>query len=183
MTFPETQTILDGVNVPNATIDDIVTVLNLRDVWKFVLSSVEKDLDIQYICKINEYVSRNESLAWGTLRNGTVGISGTDYRPDVPQEKNVKTELEAIINGKMSDTLKAIEVFLYIVYRQLFRDGNKRTATLAANKILIMNGAGILQIKESEVMNFNILLHEYYGSGDKSKLLEFLYEKCIFGMA
>lgn len=31
ITFPQTQTILDGVNVPGVTIDDIQAILNMRD--------------------------------------------------------------------------------------------------------------------------------------------------------
>ena len=79
ITFPDTQTILDGVNVPTMHLDDINCILNLRDAWNFVLSDVSQRLTIDYICKVNSYVSWNESLAWGTLRNGIVGISGTDY--------------------------------------------------------------------------------------------------------
>lgn len=54
--------------------DDIQTVLNLRDGWKFIINSVDKSLTLEYICKVNEYVSRNESLEWGVLRKGTVGV-------------------------------------------------------------------------------------------------------------
>ena len=35
VTFPETQTILDGVNVGSVTLDDVQTILNLRDAWRF----------------------------------------------------------------------------------------------------------------------------------------------------
>ncbi|MDR2063449.1 MAG: hypothetical protein LBQ02_01485 [Candidatus Nomurabacteria bacterium] len=34
-TYPETETILDGVNVPTARLDDIAVILNLRDAWRF----------------------------------------------------------------------------------------------------------------------------------------------------
>lgn len=37
-TFPETQTIIDGINVPSARLDDINTVLNLRDAYRLMLS-------------------------------------------------------------------------------------------------------------------------------------------------
>lgn len=86
-TFPETQTILEGVNVPTMHLDDINCILNLRDAWNFVLSNISQKLTIDYICKINSFVSRNESLSWGTLRNGNVGISGTDYQPPIPNKE------------------------------------------------------------------------------------------------
>ena len=34
ITFPQTKTILQGVNVPNVQLDDIQAVLNMRDAWR-----------------------------------------------------------------------------------------------------------------------------------------------------
>lgn len=68
VTFPQTQTILDGVNVPNLKIYDIECILNLRDAWKYLINNISEEFCLNFICKINEYVARNESLEWGTLR-------------------------------------------------------------------------------------------------------------------
>ena len=89
ITFPETKTILEGVNVPNLRIDEIQCVLNLRDAWKYVINNIENDFNLDFICKINELVARNESIDWGVLRQGTVQITGTDYIPEIPNEENV----------------------------------------------------------------------------------------------
>jgi len=181
-TFLETQTILDGVNVPNATLDDITTILNLRDAWRFILNSAQDEINLEYICKINEYISRNESLEWGVLRKGNVGISGTDYVPLIPVKEMVEKEIINILNTGVSQTEKALKMFLYITRSQLFWDGNKRTATLAANKILIAGGGGVLRIKENNILEFNTLLKEFYDTANGENLLKFLYEKCIFGL-
>ena len=69
ITFPETKTILEGVNVPNLKIDEIQCILNLREAWKYVINNVEEEFNLEYICKINEFVARNESISWGKLRN------------------------------------------------------------------------------------------------------------------
>lgn len=69
ITFPETKTILEGVNVPNLKIDEIQCVLNLRDAWKYVINNINDEFNLNFICKINELVARNESLSWGSLRN------------------------------------------------------------------------------------------------------------------
>lgn len=68
VTFPQTKTILEGVNVPNLKLDEIQCILNLRDAWKFVIANIEDEFNLDFICKVNEYVSRNESLEWGKLR-------------------------------------------------------------------------------------------------------------------
>lgn len=69
ITLEQTKTILEGVNVPNLKIDEIQCVLNLRDAWKYVINNIEEKFDIEFICKVNEFVARNESISWGTLRN------------------------------------------------------------------------------------------------------------------
>ena len=76
VTFPQTQTILNGVNVPNVQLDDIQAILNMRDAWKFLLNTVNEEVTFDYWCKLNGYIARNEALEWGKLRTGTVGISG-----------------------------------------------------------------------------------------------------------
>lgn len=181
ITFPETQTILNGVNVPNVRLDDITCILNLRDAWKEVLNNIDEDLNLQYICKINSFISRNESLKWGVLRTGQVGISGTNYIPTIPNENNVKEELNKILSID-NITLRSIKYMLYGMRSQLFWDGNKRTSMIIANKIMIQNGKGIITIKEENLLEFNQLLTNYYNTNKDEEIINFIYQKCIFGI-
>ena len=182
ITFPDTQTILDGVSVAGLKMQDVEVVLNLRDALKFVLASIEKPLDIDYMCKINSYVSRNESLDWGVLRYGEVGITGTDYKPPVPEKDKVIQALNKLLNENSSITEKTISLFLWSCRSQLFWDGNKRTSLIAANKLMISEGKGILMIDEKHLLQFNKLLTEYYITGNRVEIGKFLYENCIHGM-
>ena len=63
VTFPQTRTILNGVNVPSVQLDDIQAILNMRDVWKFLLATVDEPVTMEYLCKLNEYIARNEALS------------------------------------------------------------------------------------------------------------------------
>lgn len=182
VTFPQTKTILAGVNVPNVRIDDIQAILNMRDAWKYLIDTVSAPLTLDYICKLNKFIARNEALEWGTLRIGAVGISGTDYMPPIPNADNVKAELENILNADTSATDKALSVFTWGARSQLFWDGNKRTSLLVANKILISAGAGMLTIKESNMQEFNELLVDFYNTGNPDKVKEFLYNNAIEGI-
>ena len=69
----------------------------------------------------------------------------------------------------------------YIVYHQLFWDGNKRTATIFASKILMEAGIGIVSIGKSEGEKFNETLLQYYDTGDSKELKECL-KTCILSM-
>ena len=181
VTFPQTQTILNGVNVPNVQLDDIQAILNMRDAWKFLLNTVDEEVTFEYWRKLNEYIARNEALEWGMLRTGMVGISGTDYEPPVPDR--TKTELTAILSAKdASATDKALEAFTWGTRGLFFWDGNKRTSLVLANKILISSGAGILTITDKFMEEFNSLLLDYYNTGKSETLKQFLYQNAIQGI-
>ena len=180
-TYPDTKTILEGVNVPNLKLDEINCILNLRDAWNYTLSNIDKVIDLDFICKINSFVSRNESLEWGVLRTGKIGINGVDYIPEIPQKDIITKNIKEILK-QGSITEKALNLMLYLMRSQIFWDGNKRTSMIIANKILISNGCGIITIKEEDIREFNTLLTEYYNTNNKNKIIKILYEKCIFGM-
>ena len=182
VTFPQTRTILNGVNVPSVQLDDIQAILNMRDAWKYLMGSIEAPLTLEYICKLNEYIARNEALAWGTLRTGSVGISGTDYLPPIPDKNAVEADLAAILGKDTTATEKALEAFVWGARGQFFWDGNKRTSLTVANKILLMHGAGIMTITDKHMERFNVLLLDYYNTGKAEDLKQFLYDHAIQGI-
>lgn len=69
VTFSQTKTILQGVNVPNVRLDDIQAILNMRDAWRFLLDTIDEPITLEYMCKLNEYIARNEALDWGKTEN------------------------------------------------------------------------------------------------------------------
>ena len=164
VTFPQTKTILQGVNVPSVQLNDIQAILNMRDAWQFLLGSLDQPVTLEYLCKINDYIARGEALEWGKLRTGSVMISGTDYLPPVPSAEAVAAELEEILTADTSATAKALEAFVWGARGQFFWDGNKRTSMTLANKILVSSGAGFLTITDRHMEQFNTLLLDYYNS-------------------
>ena len=183
VTFPQTQTILNGVNVPDVQLDDIQAILNMRDAWKFLLSTINEEVTFEYWCKLNEYIARNEALEWGKLRTGSVGISGTDYEPPIPNKEKTIEELKNILStSNASATDKALEAFVWGTRGQFFWGGNKRTSLMLANKILVSSGSGIMTITDKHMEQFNTLLLNYYNTGKSEELKQFLYENAIQGM-
>lgn len=182
VTFPQTKTILEGVNVPGVQLDDIQAILNMRDAWKYLLKTVNEPLTFDYWCRLNEYIARNEALEWGKLRTGNVGISGTDYMPPIPRKQDTARELLDILQEDITATEQALNAFAWGTRGQFFWDGNKRTSLMLANKILIVAGAGILTIMDKYIEKFNTLLLDYYNTGDSDELKVFLYENAIHGL-
>ncbi len=120
-------------------------------------------------------------LRGGICVTGNVQITGTNYIPEIPKQEKVEEKLQEILEIS-NTTQRAIEYMLYGMRAQLFWDGNKRTSTICANKIMIENGAGIIKVPDSKLEEFNRLLSEFYTTNDTEKIKEFIYENCIDGM-
>jgi prophage maintenance system killer protein len=72
----------------------------------------------------------------------------------------------------------AIELLLYVMKKQLFLDGNKRTAVIFANHYLVSKGMGLIVIPVELVPEFKIHLINYYENKNLD-IKEFLYNKCL----
>ncbi len=181
VTFPETQQIYDGGNIGRLRVDEIVTINNLKHAWQFILSTIEQKADFNYLCSINALVGSNLVENAGNLRSGDVRIGGTKWKPLLPNknvfEENLKKLCE-VENG----TQRAIETMAYIMKSQLFWDGNKRSAMLFANQMMIQNGLGIITIPIEKREEFGKQLIKYYETEEIKDLEEFVYHHCIDGI-
>ena len=73
---------------------------------------------------------------------------------------------------------RSIEALLYIMKKQIFLDGNKRTAVLFANHILIRNGKGLIVIPAELVNEYKKLLVQFYESNNKKEIKKFIKDNC-----
>ena len=71
---------------------------------------------------------------------------------------------------------------LYGMRSQLFWDGNKRTSTICANKIMIQNGVGIIKVPDNKLEEFNILLTDFYNTNNNETIKQFIFDNCIDGI-
>lgn len=180
-TFPQTKTIIDGMGVSGVSTHDIQVVLNLKNAWQFILSS-DNEFDLAFACKVNNFVAYNESLAWGELRTGNVGISGVSYVSDIPVQIDVEKTLNDFKTLPISNTHRILKTMYYMMRSQLFWDGNKRTALICANYQLIISGCGVLNINENQLEIWNTLLSEFYETNDDEKIVAWTYEHCLYGI-
>lgn len=65
---------------------------------------------------------------------------------------------------------------------QLFWDGNKRTATLSANKLMIDGGAGLINVPLNLWGQWNQLISDYYHSNEMMPLKHWTYDHGIAGV-
>ncbi len=182
VTYPDTEAIFNGLGVDKVPVEEIIAVNNLKRAWQFVLDNLDYPMDFPLICRINQIVG-SDNLVYGAgyIRNIPVSMGGTAWKPDMPIESQIKEELAGIM-ALDSPTDKAITLMLYLMRKQMFVDGNKRTAMLAANQIMISAGCGILSIPIERQRPFMQLLIPFYESGDMTAVRQFVYSDCIDGM-
>lgn len=108
-------------------------------------------------------------------------ISGTTWRPEFPDIEKLHRELMDI-TAMPNKTDQALTLMLWAMRNQIFKDGNKRVATIAANKVLIENGRGIIAVPVELDGTFKQMLVEYYESNDSEAIKKFLYDKCMDGL-
>lgn len=147
------------------TKDEAVMLLNHKEAIDFIvatpgyihplrLSSIE---DIHSILIKELGVDRN-------IRKRTVGISGTNYRP-IDNEYQIREALEemcGLINLKQSVFEKVFLVLMLISYIQPFNDGNKRTARIICNAILINNHYCPMSFRSVDSMDYKKAMLTFY---------------------
>ncbi|MDY2993529.1 Fic family protein [Ligilactobacillus animalis] len=163
-TLPETQTIIDGLGVSGVPVDDINTIVQLKRAWQYIITE-ESPLTLAVEQKINQITARGDFVP-----------------PEVDFSKEKKYFTMLMEQPKMSMTEKALRLMYHNMRQQIFWDGNKRTAFLVANKLLIDHGIGILSISLDLWPKWNELISDYYFSRELAPLLAWTYENGIFGI-
>ena len=182
ITFPETNEIYEGRAVAGMSVDDIVKVNNLKHAWQFVLDTVEYPIDLRYIRQLSQIIGDKIVPLAGELRVSDVNIGGTTWKPEIPDMDRISEKIEGIMQQEISTTEKAIELMLFLMRGQIFYDGNKRVAQLAANQVMIQNGKGIISIPVEHQKQFFIMLVKYYETKQMDEIKEFVYENAISGI-
>ncbi|KAF1304332.1 Fic family protein [Enterococcus sp. JM9B] len=185
-TLLQTEEIIKYNRANNVAVNDVLTVVNLKRGFEMLLNDVQEPL-LETSKRINRIVAAEDALFPGEIRTGGVEVSTIQgrYVPPMLTEDEVKNQYDEIMNQEISETEKALRLFLFISKNQIFWDGNKRTALLTANKIMFSHGLGLLSVPERVFAKFNELLSMYYNSNqssDESKILSFMYEECIYGI-
>ena len=185
-TLLQTEEIIKYNRANNMAVDDVLTVVNLKRGFEMLLNDVQEPL-LETSKRINRIVAAEDALFPGEIRTGGVEVSTIQgrYVPPMLTEDEVKNQYNKIMNQEISETEKALRLFLFISKNQIFWDDNKRTALLTANQIMFSQGLGLLSVPESVFTKFNELLSMYYNSNqssDDSKILSFIHEECIYGI-
>ncbi|MFT8357607.1 Fic family protein [Bifidobacterium aquikefiri] len=153
--------------------NDFTLLSDLKDAANYALTHARHAIDFAYLCGINAQMTRTAAIEPGKIRTSSNIVVHTalgDYVPPVPKEQ----ELSRVIHLALaeSDPRKAAStVFVTIARSQPFGDGNKRSALLLANGLLLHRGyPGMLSVPVEDAgrQEFNAKLSAGYLQGDKA---------------
>ena len=177
VTYNQVNDILNDINVSTLTPKEIMKVLGLRDGWFYLLNTINENLDLAFLEFLHSQIAIADVPYYelGEIRTENVLITGTVWRPELPDIEKLHKELTEIMSMECC-VEKAVTLMLWIMRTQPFKDGNKRVATLAANKVLIEGGKGIIQVPVELTPEFKKLLVEYYENSDASVIKTFMFD-------
>lgn len=182
LSIKDVSDLLNNINNGNLSIMDMLKLKGLKDAWEFVLNTIDDELTIDYIKKIHFEICKGQGITpLGEFRDKGVGITGTSYRPKLPNECDYDKELNEIMN--IPEKLdRCITLFLWIQRSQMFLDGNKRVANLVANKEMIKNGMGIIAVPVEKIGEYFTKLIKFYETNDYTEIKIWIYNNCIDGV-
>ena len=162
----ETERLLrESKTADGKTKEEAVMLLNHKDALRFVLDNPDylQHLTISHIEDIHQLLTKELSVDRG-IRHRRVGITGTNYHP-LDNEFQIREALRDtcdLINGKENVFEKALLTLVLLSYIQAFSDGNKRTARITSNAILIANGYCPLSFRSVDSIDYKKAMLIFY---------------------
>lgn len=183
-TFASTEDVIEGARVSGMSATDVQKILNMKHAWEFILDEdvIQSPQNLGLMQQINKLIEEGFYYNAGGIRDVPVVIGGTSWKPELPLSSTIQENLERIFASSRSKVDKAIDVMLFIQRAQIFLDGNKRTAVIFANHYLIANGLGLLFVPENKTEEYKKLLVEFYETGERKKIADFIKENCVISI-
>ena len=159
--------------------------LNHKDALDFVLADPEylKEISIRRIEELHALLTKELNVDKG-LRKRRVGITGTNYYP-LSNEYQIREALEdscRLINGKENIFEKALLALVLLSYIQAFSDGNKRTARITSNAILIANKYCPISFRTVDSVDYKKAMLIFYEQNNISAFKKIFIDQFAFAV-
>ena len=167
------------------TKEEAVMLLNHKDALDFILDCPDylKELSVRRIEDIHSILTKELAVGSG-IRKRRVGITGTNYRP-LDNEFQIREALEdtcRLINGKEDIFEKALLALVLLSYIQPFTDGNKRTARISSNAILMAWGYCPLSFRTVDSIDYKKAMLMFYEQNNIAAFKQIFIEQYEFAV-
>jgi prophage maintenance system killer protein len=182
----ETERLLkDKETAAGKTKEEAIMLLNHKDALDFIVENPDylSPLTISKIEDIHSLLIK-ELAVDKNLRKRRVGISGTNYRP-LDNEFQIREALEAtcnLVNKKENIFEKALLILVLISYIQPFMDGNKRTARIVSNAILMNYKHCPISFRTVDSVDYKKAMLLFYEQNNISRFKEIFINQFEFAV-
>ena len=182
----ETERLLkDKQTASGKTKEEAIMLLNHKDALDFVLDIPDylKELSVHRIEDIHSILTKELEVD-RNIRHRRIGITGTNYRP-LDNEFQIREALEdtcTLVNGKDNVFEKALLTLVLLSYIQAFVDGNKRTARITSNAILIANGYCPISFRTVDSIDYKKAMLMFYEQNNIAAFKKIFIEQFLFAV-
>ena len=182
----ETERLLkDKQTASGKTKEEAIMLLNHKDALDFVLDIPDylKELSVHRIEDLHSILTKELEVD-RNIRHRRVGITGTNYRP-LDNEFQIREALEdtcTLVNGKDNVFEKAFLTLVLLSYIQAFVDGNKRTARITSNAVLIANGYCPISFRTVDSIDYKKALLMFYEQNNIAAFKKIFIEQFLFAV-
>ena len=165
--------------------EEAIMLLNHKDSLKFILQEPDylETLTVTHIEDIHSILTKDLNVDHN-IRSRRVGITGTKYRP-LDNEFQIREAMRDtcdLINGKSCVFEKALLALVLLSYIQPFADGNKRTARIVSNAILIANKYCPLSFRTVDSIDYKKAMLIFYEQNNISAFKRIFMEQFEFAV-
>lgn len=182
----ETERLLkDKQTASGKTKEEAIMLLTHKDALDFVLDIPDylKELSVHRIEDIHSILTKELEVE-RNIRHRRVGITGTNYRP-LDNEFQIREALEdtcTLVNGKDNVFEKAFLTLVLLSYIQAFVDGNKRTARITSNAVLIANGYCPISFRTVDSIDYKKAMLMFYEQNNIAAFKKIFIEQFLFAV-
>jgi len=182
----ETERLLkDKETAAGKTKEEAIMLLNHKDAIDFIVENLDylTPLTISKIEDIHSILVK-ELAVEKNIRKHRVGISGTNFRP-LNNEFQIREALESackLVNKKENTFEKALLILVLISYIQPFMDGNKRTARIVSNAILMNFKHCPISFRTVDSVDYKKAMLLFYEQNNISRLKEIFINQFEFAV-
>ena len=165
--------------------DDATMLLNHKEALNFIIENPDYVIPLT-IARIEDVHSMliKDLQVERNIRQRRVGISGTNYKP-LDNEHQIREALEdmcRLVNRKENVFEKSLLALVLLSYIQAFNDGNKRTARIVSNAILIANQYCPISFRTIDTVEYKKAILIFYEQNNISVFKEIFIEQFRFAV-
>jgi len=165
--------------------EEAIMLLNHKDALKFILQEPDYlfPLTVSHIEDIHSLLIKDLGVT-RNIRSTRVGITGTNYQP-LDNEFQIREALHDtcdLVNSKTNVFEQALLALVLLSYIQPFEDGNKRTARITSNAILIAHNYCPISFRTVDSIDYKMAMLLFYEQNNISAFKQIFIDQFRFAV-